>query len=118
MKTSDGFEWTEIHPGYWKDEATGLVWGPVIGKFNFDDARAASHKEDALGLVWTVPTLKEWFMAEIHDVREVLSDMEHLFWSSSPRPSLPDLAYVFYGGYGLTGYGLRLSTLSVRCVGR
>jgi hypothetical protein len=25
VKTSDGFEWSEIKPGYWKDEITGLI---------------------------------------------------------------------------------------------
>lgn len=119
MKTSDGYEWTELQTGYWRDESTGLIWGPVIGEFTFDEAQKKASEIEALLLKWTVPTRKEWLMAEIHDVREVLPDIERLFWSSSPDPTYPYLAYVFYGddGSGAYDYG-RYGTLSVRCCGR
>lgn len=118
MKTSDGFEWTEAKPGYWKDEATGLVWGPKIGELNFQDAQKAAAKLNDLDLKWSVPTKKEWLMAEIHDVREVLPNIKNRYWSSSPYPTYSDIAYFFYGVYGSTGPGVRTNTLSVRCVGR
>jgi len=118
MKTSDGYEWAEVEPGYWKDETTGLVWGPMIGKFSFDEAQKKAAELNDLGLKWSVPTRKEWMMAEIHDVCEVLPEMDYWFWSSSSYPPVPDYAYGFNGGSGYSDDDYRLNTVSVRCVGR
>jgi len=119
VKTSDGFEWTEVKPGYWKDEITGLIWGPKLeGKFNFEEAVSEALRINELDLKWSVPTKKEWMTAEIHDFREVLPDIKDWFWSSSPSPDGSDLAYFFGGNNGVVGYDFRDSTSSVRLVGR
>ena len=119
VRTSDGFIWTEVKPGYWKDESTGLVWGPKLdGEFNFEEAIKEARKQTDLGLVWSVPTKKEWMMAEINDVREVLPDIKDWFWSSSPYPLFSDLAYLFNGFNGYVDLGYRVNSNSVRAVGK
>jgi hypothetical protein len=119
VKTSDGFEWTEVKPGYWKDESTGLVWGPKLnGEYTFKDAQKEALRINELDLKWSVPTKKEWMQAEIHDVREVLPDIKYWFWSSSPYPNYSDSAYLFNGNLGSVGYDFRYYTYSVRAVGR
>ena len=119
VKTSDGFEWSEIKPGYWKDEITGLIWGPKLeGKFNFKDAQKKALELNELDLKWSVPTKKEWMTAEIHDFREVLPDIKDWFWSSSPHPFYSGNAYFFLGDDGDVVSGVRYGTVSVRLVGR
>ena len=40
--------------------------GTVIGIFTFDESQKKASELTDLGLKWAVPTMKEWWMAEIH----------------------------------------------------
>ncbi len=97
----------------WKDLDSKLVWYPkeedifthyqAVEKFNSKSKR--------------LPTIKEFEEAESHGFREVLSDLNHWFWSASLYPSDTDFARGFYGNYGDSDVGVRDCGNSVRCCG-
>lgn len=122
--TTDGHIWELIEHSeagaeeheVWKD-ASGLLWTDKLpGTYTFDEAQEVASKIILLDKKWHVPTYKEWLQAEIFDVREVLPNMNHWFWSSSPYGL--EYARYFSGDVGVTDYGLRYFRHSVRCAGR
>jgi hypothetical protein len=113
--TSSGFEWFEIQPGYWQDQASELIWGPEIGKHSFTKAQEKSVELNDLGLKWSVPTKEEWLIAEVHNIREVLDLSNKWFWSSSPYNGY---APAFWGNFGEVYSFYRDYLNMVRCVGR
>jgi hypothetical protein len=100
VKTTKGFIWEVIGAGLWKDQTTGLTWGP-IHKEKLNHYQATEKYRDKL------PIREEFEEAEKHGIREVLNMNGYWFWSSSVSPDDTDYAYVFYGNFGDIYYAYR-----------
>lgn len=112
--TSTNHKWTQVQKDYWKDEATGLVWGPVLGQFTYDECVD-------LDLIKNMPSKNQILEAYAHDALEVLPDALGRFWTASVYSDLRTYAWFFYADY--YGYmnlynDYRGNNFSVRCVGR
>lgn len=114
--TSKGFKFKLISrkksKESWKDVSSKVIWHDMeVGSYNY--YRAVEKFGNFL------PTIEEFIEAEKHGFREVLPNMAHCFWSSSPSPYNSVYAQFFSGYFGVSYYGYnRYYYVSVRCVGR
>ena len=100
--TSKNFKFSVLSETSVKDFTTGLTW--TLQK-DFKGNHLASTKKFGDSL----PTKKEFEVAESHGIRDVLDMKNQWFWSSSVNPNNTDFAYFFYGLYGDVHYGGRSS---------
>jgi hypothetical protein len=108
----------------WKDLSSGLTWYDNLPN-GFDGITSAGYNQYeafticTLDLQRSLPTIDDFNTAETHGFREVLPNMaNNYFWSSSLYPGDSDVAQVFAGYDGFSGYDVRGFNYSVRCVGR
>lgn len=67
-------------------------------------------------VIWKLPSIDDYKLADVNGIRKVLPNMDFNFWSSSSDSDSRYYAWGFYGGTGSMGNDSRVYTSSVRCV--
>jgi hypothetical protein len=116
VRTTKGFVWELVSRKEdlesWQDKDTGLTWTET--DFSGDHHKAMERFPDSL------PTKKEFEIAELHGIREIMDMNGKWFWSSSGNPNYSYVAFVFYGSFGAVAYVSRsyVSIVAVCVSGR
>lgn len=71
----------------------------------------------ANNVVWKLPSIDDFKLADVNGIRKVLPEMDYNFWSSSSYSFYRYHAFRFSGAHGVIGYDGRYWQYSVRCVG-
>lgn len=113
--TSKGFHFyllkKEDSKESWLDETSGLIW-------HDKEEGQYTHYEAVEKFKDSLPTVKEFKLAEKHGFREVLPNIEDSFWTSSMHSKITMEAYDFDGRDGVIYSASRdYAYNSVRCVG-
>lgn len=67
-------------------------------------------------VIWKLPSIDDWKLADVNGIRKVLPNIEHYFWSSSSYSYARYYALEFSGVSGQLGYEVRSVDDYVRCV--
>ena len=92
--------WNYLTDGRFKDNKTGLIWGPIqYGKY--------THYEAEAKFGHALPTKEEFEEAEKNGIRQVFDMKKRYFWSASVHPKDEDFAFDFSGNNGYVYYDSR-----------
>jgi hypothetical protein len=67
-------------------------------------------------LIWKLPSLDDWRLADINGIRKVLPNMDDTYLSSLTYSINRGMVWLYKGGLGDIDQGFRRITYSVRCV--
>jgi len=85
-----------------------------------DKAKGNLTYSSTPSVIWRLPTVEDWELANINGVRKVLPNLDYAFWTASSSSLDTHYAWYFGADHGVIDgvYGPRYTNYSVRCVGR